>query len=346
VTAPGTIALRAGTEEAGLARSAARRGLVAILAVALALLALGCGATQLVAPAIDARAPIAVIEVDEFREPAEPPREGGIVYNIKTEEGRREAARAHGGDAKAPMTLAIAHNIALRINDHREELAARGLATPLVLVVTSQFPQGIMATGSRSGAGFAWPPDGLPRERLRVTGGEIVLDAPRERFATILGAPPYSLTSYGSGPFLVAAAFTIEPADGSPPRREFVGALDPDRAAEHGLRGLADEPRGQVIARIADFFAYHELRLVEPGAPLAFVRAAKGLVAEIEIGFERRTVHAVPPALWDERARRAPEDEKPWDATGYVGGYARVVRRGQKIPTASLWPILQVEEPP
>ncbi|HVY60615.1 MAG TPA: hypothetical protein VHF22_03130 [Planctomycetota bacterium] len=302
----------------------------------------GCRATQVVPPAIGRGA--RMITIHEFADPKAPAPEQSIFYNLKTEEGRREAERAAARRPEAPFTLAIAHNVAVRLNDVAERLQAAGLARPLVRVITRQFPQGLIATGSASGSGFAWTPPDLQVDDNVNVFGEVDVDVPRAKLGEAFERSPDALL-YPQGTFAAVARVRIERLDG-PPAVHVIASLDADDRRRTGLGSLPDDPRAQLIARIADMLAYHEARLETPGAPLAFVADVKeGRAIVVDVGLERRTLHvgAIPglePPL--------PANPTRADLAGLLlQQYVRIrYAGGPAPPQPGFWLTVEVEEPP
>jgi hypothetical protein len=313
-----------------------------LLAALLPLALVACGTTPNSPAAIDYRAKVEYIALEEFDDQSrQTEAEPEIVYNLKHEEGRREAERARNYERRAQFTYAVAHNVALRIKESEDALRAAGMSVPRVVVFTRNYPDGVLATGAGSfGSQFVHAPKGLPRPAVRVRGS-IRYDIDKNAFHdffrhTDLGALfPYTR-------FQAAADFTIDEPSGT--HRHVIAFLSKGEARNLGMPGLDDDPGAQLVARVADHLAPTRLEVKSSEAPIGFVRRViDERTIEVDVGLARRTLHVAKVHDLEEPLPEPPAREDLERVLGHQ--YVRIRWRGGVEPPArSIWRRIDVEE--
>jgi hypothetical protein len=253
--------------------------LALLVSVALALGSSGCTTAQLGAAVVDyPSGQVEAIVIHPVRNPA-PAKEPTMFYNPNSPEGQRAARDAAANTPSASFTYALAHNVALRLNDAREAFDRKGLPLPRVIAVTEADPAGVLALGTRVGRAFrplgAPVPAATASVRIEVTYDVDPADLGEEFTGPDLSA------LYPSGNLLSAATIMID---------------QPSGRTEHWIgyvrgQGLSTDPAGQLISRIADHLAPTELASESGEAPLAYVhRVHPDGTLEVDLGLDRERV--------------------------------------------------------
>lgn len=305
-------------------RPAAGGALLVLFLVALP----GCAQTALAPALVDYRARPAALVVGDF--PADRPdaarSTSGTYYNLKTEEGRRAAeAAAASGPREQPLCFTIAYNVALRLADHEGAMRGAGLAPPPVLVV-GEDGRIWRATGSRYGDAF-----------VRATEGEAAAMEQAPRAAGHLREERGAPGGWRAG-LTIEQGGRIDAAD--------LAYLAPGEASQVGQPGLTDDARGQLIARLADLLAPHEVKLTPRGTPLGLVRAVEGGGAiAVDLGLERvRLTVAEVDEVFDPPLPESPSRSELESVL--LGRYVRIeYADGPRAPRHPTWLRVRVKEP-